>query len=159
MTIEIEISPPHILHTSKAVRRDQRKSSESYMHRCAGDVVATWAASAFANLPVRVEREYVVACDGEGELVAWDGPSPTYERATQLGFRVIAVVDVALVSEDEQSVGIVEAVELVYTSWPSPYKIEQLGRHGICLRVVEASWVMRQTEQPEDFTRIGYIKA
>jgi len=153
----LPIAPPYWLLAKKSEALQaafMSESRESYLHRCACDVVQEWC-EADVKPACTIERELVLAKNSAGQHVATKG---SYADAIEAGLSVIAIIDVALVCQD--SGRIMEAIEVVHTSWPSPYKMKQMNRLGITVRIVEAQWVLKQSGPPVDgVDSIGFVDA
>jgi len=142
-----------------------KKFHESYLHRYAKEVFASWirekisgpAGSYFIfdwkeGCQVKLEypiwsREITDSTTKEifGINPIWND-APDYNTLISRGFRLEAVIDIAICDGSRLKY----AVEVVHTHKTPCNKLHFLGTHGIPVYEISATWIMNQIKRPSN---------
>lgn len=151
---------------AEAATRRRFRQCESYLHRYAKDVLASWFMEqnragryyVFDWRPgqCRVPMEYPIlsrvvrSADGGppqkeyfGVDPAWDR-LPDLEKAAERGLRLEAVLDLGLCLDGQ----LVAALEVVNTHACTPQKVSLLQKLGVACYELDALWIMSQIRRP-----------
>lgn len=144
---------------------------ESYAHVTAKRLIVEWfreaaaaagrdAVAGFAGFSWRVNRagpawgiwdEYPILSDGTGAVHVWDeisdrwrARSPSYADVIEMGYRPMAVVDIAIQHKGR----VILAIEIRHKSPVGPRKLSFLHKHINDVLEIPAYWVLGQVDRP-----------